>query len=99
MAVDNSRAERAPLIHRSTSVRAIYPKDDETEAGISTLRGAFIISSIGLLIFLQGTQFLYNQYRQAVKELIAFDQIFKFLPLSAGVVLHELDKPRHVHAC
>jgi hypothetical protein len=54
MAVHNSRAERAPLIHRSTSVRAIYQKDDDTESGISTTRGSFIISSIGLLIFLQG---------------------------------------------
>jgi hypothetical protein len=54
MAIHNSRAERAPLIHRSTSVRAIYQKDDDTESGISTTRGSFIISSIGLLIFLQG---------------------------------------------
>jgi hypothetical protein len=54
MAIQNGRAERAPLIHRSTSVRAIYTKDDDTENGISTTRGSFIISSIGLLIFLQG---------------------------------------------
>ncbi|KAF2820619.1 MFS general substrate transporter [Ophiobolus disseminans] len=55
MAIQNGRAERAPLLHRSTSVRAVYSNDDETEAGISTLRGSFIISSIGLLIFLQAT--------------------------------------------
>jgi hypothetical protein len=60
MAVANSRAERAPLIHRSTSVRAVYVRDDDDEGGrgeekdISMTRGAFIISSIGLLIFLQG---------------------------------------------
>jgi hypothetical protein len=54
MAIENGRrAERAPLLHRSTSVRAIFPKDEEKE-GISTLRGTFIISSIGILIFLQG---------------------------------------------
>jgi hypothetical protein len=60
MAVANGRAERAPLIHRSTSVRAIYARDEEEEEeeieekGISRARGTFIISSIGLLIFLQG---------------------------------------------
>jgi hypothetical protein len=54
MAIEHGRAERAPLLHRSTSVRAIYPKDDETENEISTARGSFIIASIGLLIFLQG---------------------------------------------
>jgi Na+/proline symporter len=58
MAIQNGRAERAPLIHRSTSVRAIYQPDDEEEKGISTARGSVIISSIGLLIFLQGRSFL-----------------------------------------
>jgi len=57
MAIENGRAERAPLLHRSTSVRAIHSKDDETEAGISTLRGTCIIASIGMLIFLQGVYF------------------------------------------
>jgi hypothetical protein len=52
------RAERAPLIHRSTSLRPIYSKDDETEGVISTLRGSCIVASIGLLIFLQGTAFV-----------------------------------------
>jgi hypothetical protein len=56
MAIGDGRAERAPLIHRSTSVRAIYQPDDE-EKGISTARGSVIISSIGLLIFLQGKSF------------------------------------------
>ncbi|KAF1914124.1 major facilitator superfamily domain-containing protein [Ampelomyces quisqualis] len=55
MSVSNGREERAPLIHRSTSVRAIYTKDDESETNIATSRAAFIISSIGLLIFLQAT--------------------------------------------
>jgi hypothetical protein len=58
MAIENGRrAERAPLLHRSTSVRAIFPKDEEKD-GISTLRGTFIISSIGMLIFLQGEYLL-----------------------------------------
>lgn len=51
---ETGRAERAPLIHRSTSLRPIYPEDEEAEKGISTLRGTCIIASIGLLIFLQG---------------------------------------------
>jgi hypothetical protein len=54
MTVENGRAERAPLIHRSTSVRAIYTKDDDAEAAISTTRGACIVASIGILVFLQG---------------------------------------------
>jgi hypothetical protein len=60
MATQNGRAERAPLIHRSTSVRAIYHPEDEEEKGISTARGTVIISSIGLLIFLQGRSFLFS---------------------------------------
>ncbi|KAH7391103.1 major facilitator superfamily domain-containing protein [Phaeosphaeria sp. MPI-PUGE-AT-0046c] len=55
MVTQNGRAERAPLIHRSTSVRGIYTKDDDSDSHISTTRGAFIIGSIGLLIFLQAT--------------------------------------------
>ena len=58
MAEDHRWAERAPLIHRSTSLRPIYAKDDETEGDISTLRGSCIVASIGLLIFLQGTTLL-----------------------------------------
>ena len=54
MAIANGSAERDPLLERSTSpsLSERYGKDDETT--ISTSRGAFIVGSVGLLIFLQG---------------------------------------------
>lgn len=90
MTIENGRAERAPLLHRSTSVRAIYPKDDEIETGISTLRGAFIISSIGLLIFLQGIlPFLMCRgvviSRTMTSQVVKLPYLLRFVSLAANL--------------
>ncbi|KAH4925767.1 hypothetical protein HBI55_139680 [Parastagonospora nodorum] len=75
MAIENTRPERAPLLHRSTSVRAVYSKDD-AETGISAARGSCIIASIGLLIFLQATNIsiLTTTQSSIAADLDAFEQ-------------------------
>jgi hypothetical protein len=55
MAILNGSSERDPLLEPSASPSSSERGDKpEEEAAISTLRGAFIVGSVGLLIFLQG---------------------------------------------
>lgn len=54
MAVLNASTERAPLLRRSTSPSLSDRDSKDGEAAISTLRGSFVVGSVGLLIFLQG---------------------------------------------
>ncbi|OAL47253.1 MFS general substrate transporter [Pyrenochaeta sp. DS3sAY3a] len=51
----NSSAERAPLLRPSPSPSLSESNDGKEETSISTLRGTFIVASVGFLIFLQAT--------------------------------------------
>lgn len=54
MAIANGSAERDPLLERPTSPSSSERHGKHDETTISTSRGAFIVASVGLLIFLQG---------------------------------------------
>jgi len=54
MTVLNTSAEREPLLQPSTSPALSNREGKDDEQAISTSRGALIVGSVGLLIFLQG---------------------------------------------
>jgi hypothetical protein len=79
MAVLDGSTERAPLLARSTSP-SLSERDGKVkkEEAIPTSRGAFIVGSVGLLIFLQGMldfdfviSTLYGKLRPAMSDFIA----------------------------
>lgn len=51
--------ERAPLLRSDESSTSGTAAEDDKAPAISTSRGALVCTSIGLLIFLQGTYHLY----------------------------------------
>ncbi|KAH6878766.1 major facilitator superfamily domain-containing protein [Alternaria rosae] len=55
MTVLNTSAEREPLLQPSISPTLTNREGKDDEPAISTLRGALIVGSVGLLIFLQAT--------------------------------------------
>jgi hypothetical protein len=78
MAVLDGSTERAPLLARSTSPSLSERDGKVKEEAISTSRGAFIVGSVGLLIFLQGMLDLdfvistfHEKLRPAISDFIA----------------------------